>query len=154
MRQENAHNSNPEHSQFFGNSDNAMSFKEVLVQFARLSQSERQELQTQAANLTAIPKPPPPYPEVTLHPVPPVPVATVAPTTQTQQNSLLHGILTKVNIILLSAAVHESVLYLFIYCMRFYTRRSFDQNLPHNKITITFHAKLKVHFELLLIKKF
>jgi hypothetical protein len=55
----------------------------MLVQFAKLSQSERHELIQNAI------KPPPPYPEVTVHPVPTT--NTVAPT-----NSLLHGILTKV----------------------------------------------------------
>ncbi|RZC32075.1 THAP, zf-MYND, and/or DUF1510 domain containing protein [Asbolus verrucosus] len=58
------------------------SFKDMLVQFAKLSQSERHELIQNAI------KPPPPYPEVTVHPVPTT--NTVAPT-----NSLLHGILTK-----------------------------------------------------------
>ncbi|XP_063925923.1 uncharacterized protein LOC135139559 isoform X3 [Zophobas morio] len=58
------------------------SFKDMLVQFAKLSQSERHELIQNAI------KPPPPYPEVTVHPVPTT--TTVAPT-----NSLLHGILTK-----------------------------------------------------------
>lgn len=54
----------------------------MLQQFAQLSQSERNELLQNAI------KPPPPYPEVTVHPVP---TTTSAPT-----NSLLHGILTKV----------------------------------------------------------
>lgn len=62
--------------------DEAVSFKDMLQQFAKLSQSERNELIQNAI------KPPPPYPEVT---VLPVPTTTVAPT-----NSLLHGILTKV----------------------------------------------------------
>ncbi|KAJ8927490.1 hypothetical protein NQ314_020039, partial [Rhamnusium bicolor] len=57
------------------------SFRDILLQFARLSQSERNELIQNAI------KPPPPYPEVTVHPVP---TTTAAPT-----NSLLHGILTK-----------------------------------------------------------
>lgn len=55
----------------------------MLQQFAKLSQSERHELLQNAI------KPPPPYPEVTVHPVP--------TTTATPTNSLLHGILTKVN---------------------------------------------------------
>ncbi|KRT80313.1 hypothetical protein AMK59_8213 [Oryctes borbonicus] len=55
------------------------SFKDMLAQFAKLSQAERQEILHNAV------KPPPPYPEVTVHPV---------PTTSTS-NSLLHGILTK-----------------------------------------------------------
>lgn len=58
------------------------SFKDMLVQFARLSQNERNELIQNAI------KPPPPYPEVTVHPVP---TTTAAP-----NSSLLHGILTKV----------------------------------------------------------
>ncbi|KAJ8944812.1 hypothetical protein NQ318_013148 [Aromia moschata] len=57
------------------------SFRDMLLQFVRLSQSERNELIQNAI------KPPPPYPEVTVHPVP---TTTAAPT-----NSLLHGILTK-----------------------------------------------------------
>ncbi|KAJ8910934.1 hypothetical protein NQ315_014354 [Exocentrus adspersus] len=56
------------------------SFRDMLLQFAKLSQSERTELMQNF-------KPPPPYPEVTVHPVP---TTTAAPT-----NSLLHGILTK-----------------------------------------------------------
>lgn len=57
------------------------SFKDMLAQFAKLSQAERQEILHNAV------KPPPPYPEVTVHPV---------PTTSTSSTSLLHGILTKV----------------------------------------------------------
>lgn len=64
---------------------NEPSFKDMLVQFAKLSQSERHELIQNAI------KPPPPYPEVTVHPVP---TTTAAPPT----NSLLHGILTKVGV--------------------------------------------------------
>ncbi|CAH0548047.1 unnamed protein product [Brassicogethes aeneus] len=60
--------------------DNA-SFKDMLVHLAQLSQGERNELIQNAI------KPPPPYPEVTVHPVP--------TTTSTHTNSLLHGILTK-----------------------------------------------------------
>lgn len=52
----------------------------MLAQFAKLSQAERQEILHNAV------KPPPPYPEVTVHPVP----------TTSASNSLLHGILTKV----------------------------------------------------------
>ncbi|KAK9707617.1 MYND finger [Popillia japonica] len=55
------------------------SFKDMLAQFAKLSQAERQEILHNAV------KPPPPYPEVTVHPVP----------TTSASNSLLHGILTK-----------------------------------------------------------
>lgn len=61
------------------------SYKDILVQFAKLSQSEKNELQMHLKNTT---KPPPPYPEVTVHPV--TSTSSVAPT-----NSLLHGILTK-----------------------------------------------------------
>lgn len=60
------------------NSENA-SFKDMLVQLAKLSQNERNEILQNAI------KPPPPYPEVTVHPVPNSPPS----------NSLLHGILTK-----------------------------------------------------------
>ncbi|KAK9877131.1 hypothetical protein WA026_016875 [Henosepilachna vigintioctopunctata] len=62
-------------------SHDAASFKDILVQLAKLSQNERNELLQNAM------KPPPPYPEVTVHPVTTV---TSSPT-----NSLLHGILTK-----------------------------------------------------------
>ncbi|KAF5279953.1 hypothetical protein FQA39_LY18174 [Lamprigera yunnana] len=55
-------------------------FKDVLMQFAKLSQTERQDLLQSAMK-------PPPYSEVTVHPVP--------AHTQTTSNSLLHGILTK-----------------------------------------------------------
>ncbi|KAL1140549.1 hypothetical protein AAG570_000479 [Ranatra chinensis] len=54
-----------------------MSFKDVLVQFAKLSQSPTPG------------KPPPPYPEVTLHPV------NSPQSPPTSHSSLLHGILTK-----------------------------------------------------------
>ncbi|XP_045464456.1 uncharacterized protein LOC123673809 isoform X2 [Harmonia axyridis] len=56
------------------------SFKNMLLQLAKLSQTEENEI------LETTMKPPPPYPEVTVHPV-----VTTAPL----QNSLLHGILTK-----------------------------------------------------------
>lgn len=56
------------------------SFKNMLLQLSRLSQNEKNELLQNAM------KPPPPYPEVTVHPV-----TTDAP----PKNSLLHGILTK-----------------------------------------------------------
>ncbi|XP_030752894.1 putative leucine-rich repeat-containing protein DDB_G0290503 isoform X2 [Sitophilus oryzae] len=61
------------------------SYKDILLQFAKLSQKERNELQMHLQNNT---KPPPPYPEVTVHPV--TSTSSVTPT-----NSLLHGILTK-----------------------------------------------------------
>ncbi|KAF5287045.1 hypothetical protein FQR65_LT12346 [Abscondita terminalis] len=60
--------------------DESASFKDVLMQFAKLSQTERQDLLQTAMK-------PPPYSEVTVHPVP--------AHTQTPSNSLLHGILTK-----------------------------------------------------------
>ncbi|XP_057671366.1 uncharacterized protein LOC130903164 isoform X1 [Diorhabda carinulata] len=63
------------------NLQDTVSFKDMLLQFAKLSQNERNELIQNAI------KPPPPYPEVTVHPVP---TSTPPPT-----NSLLHGILTK-----------------------------------------------------------
>ncbi|KAF2899558.1 hypothetical protein ILUMI_06608 [Ignelater luminosus] len=56
------------------------SFKDVLMQFAKLSQHERQDLLQTAIK-------PPPYSEVTVHPVP--------AHSQSGSNSLLHGILTK-----------------------------------------------------------
>lgn len=55
----------------------------MLLQLAKLSQTEENELLQNAI------KPPPPYPEVTVHPV-----ASTTPL----QNSLLHGILTKVKL--------------------------------------------------------
>ncbi|XP_033212791.1 WD repeat-containing protein 87-like isoform X2 [Belonocnema kinseyi] len=62
--------------------NNSMSFKDVLVQFAKLSQQQGEPVKT-----------PQNYPDVTLHPV------AVAPTIQSpapqQTGSLLHGILTK-----------------------------------------------------------
>ncbi|XP_044752970.1 uncharacterized protein LOC123312543 isoform X2 [Coccinella septempunctata] len=56
------------------------SFKSMLLQLAKLSQTEENEILQNSI------KPPPPYPEVTVHPV-----ASTTPL----QNSLLHGILTK-----------------------------------------------------------
>ncbi|XP_066595698.1 uncharacterized protein [Prorops nasuta] len=62
-------------------SNNSMSFKDVLVQFAKLSQQQGEPVKT-----------PQNYPDVTLHPVAPSPVPQSAPQ---QSGSLLHGILTK-----------------------------------------------------------
>lgn len=64
-----------------------ISFKDVLVQFAKLSQTEQT---TGGGGKPAAPAPPP-YPEVTLHPV----LAPHSPPQQTPSSSLLHGILTK-----------------------------------------------------------
>ena len=73
--------------------DPNISFKDVLVQFAKLSQTAGENLlpknlvHQQQQQPVPPPPPPPPYPEVTLHPVahsPPPP-----------SSSLLHGILTK-----------------------------------------------------------
>ncbi|XP_076183641.1 uncharacterized protein LOC143155136 isoform X1 [Ptiloglossa arizonensis] len=62
--------------------NNSMSFKDVLVQFAKLSQQQGEPVKT-----------PQNYPDVTLHPVAPSPAP---PNTPPQQScSLLHGILTK-----------------------------------------------------------
>ncbi|ENN77560.1 hypothetical protein YQE_05856, partial [Dendroctonus ponderosae] len=66
--------------------DEIKSYKDVLLQFAKLSQSEKSELQNQMHNI----KPPPPYPEVTVHPV-------TSTSSVTPSNSLLHGILTKID---------------------------------------------------------
>ncbi|XP_050302840.1 uncharacterized protein LOC126740735 isoform X2 [Anthonomus grandis grandis] len=60
-------------------------YKDMLVHVEKLTQTEKSELQRQLQNAV---KPPPPYPEVTVHPV--TSTSSVAPT-----NSLLHGILTK-----------------------------------------------------------
>ncbi|CAH1179434.1 unnamed protein product [Phaedon cochleariae] len=75
------------------NPQDSVSFKDMLLQFAKLSQSERNELiQNAIKPPTQVPvKPPPPYPEVTVHPVrDPVPT-----TSSASSSSLLHGILTK-----------------------------------------------------------
>ncbi|CAG5090161.1 Protein of unknown function, partial [Cotesia congregata] len=67
-----------------GDVNNPMSFKDVLVQFAKLSQQQGEPVKT-----------PQNYPDVTLHPVAPTTV-TINPAASTQQTgSLLHGILTK-----------------------------------------------------------
>ncbi|XP_057322720.1 uncharacterized protein LOC130666081 isoform X2 [Microplitis mediator] len=67
-----------------GDVNNPMSFKDVLVQFAKLSQQQGEPVKT-----------PQNYPDVTLHPVAPTSV-TINPAATTQQTgSLLHGILTK-----------------------------------------------------------
>lgn len=73
-----------------GGSSGGISFKDVLVQFAKLSQTEQRHEPVPAA--TAASKPPP-YPEVTLHPV----LAPHSPPHQSPSSSLLHGILTKSN---------------------------------------------------------
>jgi hypothetical protein len=73
-----------------GGSSGAISFKDVLVQFAKLSQTEQRHEPLPAA--TSASKPPP-YPEVTLHPV----LAPHSPPHQSPSSSLLHGILTKSN---------------------------------------------------------
>ncbi|GAB0093922.1 hypothetical protein DMENIID0001_091140 [Sergentomyia squamirostris] len=77
---------------------NNLSFKDVLVQFAKLSQGDRQLLQeSTAAALNSSPKAPPPYPEVTLYPVNHSNATSSAqtPNDNSHTNSLLHGILTK-----------------------------------------------------------
>lgn len=67
------------------NPDNSMSFKDVLVQFAKLSQQQGEPVKT-----------PQNYPDVTLHPVAPTTVTiNSTPTQQQTTGSLLHGILTK-----------------------------------------------------------
>ncbi|KAG7208995.1 hypothetical protein KM043_015162 [Ampulex compressa] len=63
-------------------SNNSMSFKDVLVQFAKLSQQQGEPVKT-----------PQNYPDVTLHPVAPSPAPQNTP--PQQSGSLLHGILTK-----------------------------------------------------------
>ncbi|XP_031781209.1 uncharacterized protein LOC100115141 isoform X3 [Nasonia vitripennis] len=63
--------------------NNAMSFKDVLVQFAKLSQQQGEPIKT-----------PQNYPDVTLHPVAATPT-TQNSAPQTGSGSLLHGILTK-----------------------------------------------------------
>lgn len=79
-----------------GGSSGGISFKDVLVQFAKLSQTEqRHELQPATTTTSK----PPPYPEVTLHPV----LAPHSPPHQSPSSSLLHGILTKSN----NAAQHR-----------------------------------------------
>lgn len=74
-----------------------MSFKDVLVQFAKMTNANEQSALNSQAGLPGRP-PPPPYPEVTLHPVVnPTPVASPVPATNTPPTSLLHNILTKPN---------------------------------------------------------
>ncbi|XP_060812547.1 uncharacterized protein LOC132905357 isoform X1 [Bombus pascuorum] len=62
--------------------NNSMSFKDVLVQFAKLSQQQGEPVKT-----------PQNYPDVTLHPV--APSSAPQNTPPQQSGSLLHGILTK-----------------------------------------------------------
>lgn len=81
---------------------NGMSFKDVLVQFANLTSQQQQQAGGGMGGPSGLGgmggpglPPPPPYPEVTLHPVNNPQGAKMS---QNQQNnSLLHGILTKVN---------------------------------------------------------
>ncbi|XP_034951633.1 uncharacterized protein [Chelonus insularis] len=63
---------------------NPMSFKDVLVQFAKLSQQQGEPMKT-----------PQNYPDVTLHPVAPSAVSINSNASSQQTGSLLHGILTK-----------------------------------------------------------
>lgn len=65
-------------SEFYGRQSQDVSFKDMLVQCAKLSQTERQDVGPKSG-----------FPEVTVHPV-------TSPSPQ-PTNSLLHGILTKVN---------------------------------------------------------
>ncbi|GLG98410.1 Uncharacterized protein GBIM_05060 [Gryllus bimaculatus] len=77
----------------------SISFKDVLVQFAKLSQNEQRHeppVPTTTASsvvsaAAAAANKAPPYPEVTLHPV----LAPHSPPHQSPSTSLLHGILTK-----------------------------------------------------------
>lgn len=62
----------------------AVSFKDVLVQFAKLSQQQGEPVKT-----------PQNYPDVTLHPVTPSPISINPVVNSGQSGSLLHGILTK-----------------------------------------------------------
>ncbi|XP_052125198.1 activating transcription factor 7-interacting protein 1 isoform X5 [Frankliniella occidentalis] len=84
-------------SQINPETGSGMSFKDVLVQFAKMTNANDHNSLSNQSALLARP-PPPPYPEVTLHPV----VATASvpspvPATSTPTSSLLHGILTKPN---------------------------------------------------------
>jgi hypothetical protein len=79
-----------------GGSSGGISFKDVLVQFAKLSQTEQRH---EPLPVTTAASKPPPYPEVTLHPV----LAPHSPPHQSPSSSLLHGILTKSN----NAAQHR-----------------------------------------------
>nr|CAD7432384.1 unnamed protein product [Timema monikensis] len=65
-----------------------ISFKDVLVQFAKMSQAEQRHENLPPTTATVKP---PPYPEVTLHPV----LTPQSPPHQSPSSSLLHGILTK-----------------------------------------------------------
>ncbi|XP_055692510.1 uncharacterized protein LOC129795336 isoform X2 [Lutzomyia longipalpis] len=84
----------------------SLSFKDVLVQFAKLSQSDRQMISTATEGVGGTgggggSKAPPPYPEVTLYPVSSQSAAAANEqmmlnnANNSHSNSLLHGILTK-----------------------------------------------------------
>jgi len=88
----------------FRSSNEALVFqeaaKDVLMQFAKLmSQAHGQQVGSSpglAGGADALPRPPPPpYPEVTLHPVLASSPAVVSSAPSTPTTSLLHGILTK-----------------------------------------------------------
>lgn len=76
-----------------GGLPNGMSFKDVLVRFANITGQQTNCMNTKL-------HPPPPYPDVTLHPVggnaSGSPFPSKISQQQQQTNSLLHGILTKV----------------------------------------------------------
>lgn len=77
-----------------GGNVSSISFKDVLVQFAKLSQNEQRhepQIPTTTSAATSVSTKPPPYPEVTLHPV----LTQHSPPHQSPSTSLLHGILTK-----------------------------------------------------------
>lgn len=71
-----------------------VSFKDVLVKFAKMSQNERQNTASLLTANNSKQTAPPPYPEVTLHPLN---SSNQDPQSISHTNSLLHGILTKVS---------------------------------------------------------
>lgn len=99
---------------------NSVTFKDVFAQFAKMSQSERQELQATMAAGLAVQQTKPSYPEVTLHPVPTSGTATVS---QPANASLLHGILTKVCLILMKNMKNIQMFYFRIKLNRIQTNQ-------------------------------
>lgn len=99
-----AGNSSQPNSSSNSNNSNNNSFQEALVKFAKMN--EKRDMSSNAGLHLGSGKggshlpPPPPYPEVTLHPVL-VPQSSGSPPVQ---NSLLHGILTKSNAAAAAAA--------------------------------------------------
>lgn len=99
-------NSSQPNSSTSSSNSNNNSFQEALVKFAKMNEkrdiSSNAGLHLGSKGGSHLP-PPPPYPEVTLHPVL-VPQSSGSPPVQ---NSLLHGILTKSNAAAAAANQHH-----------------------------------------------